>query len=218
MKKCFIIKNRITKGVKEIVCKKEDISQVNRQLSEWLEIINDKSSINSISGVLEKVNTKNTYSLTPLMFLGKTKRELTRVSESEITQPPATSETMRDSRSLNISISNNPEKVNTKNKYSLNPRRIRRNTSLLRANIFRKRRAWRMIQKGDVIKGVKMTTQYQKGMSVMNYLKELGLNMLTIMEAVDDRNLEKSYQLISEDPQILKEEFLETMGIEEESD
>ena len=60
--------------------------------------------------------------------------------------------------------------------------------------------------------------QYQKGILVMDYLQDLGISMITIVEALDDKNLEKSYQLISENPHISKEEFLETMGIEEEID
>ena len=60
--------------------------------------------------------------------------------------------------------------------------------------------------------------QYQKGISVMNYLQDLGLNMLTIGHAIEDKNLEKSYQLIQQNPKITKDEFLKTMGIKEEKD
>lgn len=58
-------------------------------------------------------------------------------------------------------------------------------------------------------------TQYQKGILVMDYLQSLGLDMITIGEAVEDQKLEKSYQLIKENPQITKKEFLEKMEIEE---
>ena len=58
-------------------------------------------------------------------------------------------------------------------------------------------------------------TQYQKGILVMDYLQRLGLDMITIGEAVEDQKLEKSYQLIKENPQITKKEFLEKMQIEE---
>lgn len=61
-------------------------------------------------------------------------------------------------------------------------------------------------------------TQYQKGMYVMKFLKKLGLNMLTIGRALDDKNLEKSYQTIQNNPQIKKEEFLGLVGIEEIKD
>lgn len=68
-------------------------------------------------------------------------------------------------------------------------------------------------QRGEII-----LDQYQKGMLVLNYLQELRINMLTIGEAIEDKNLEKSYQLIQSNPKITKEEFLTEMGIEEETD
>ncbi len=58
-------------------------------------------------------------------------------------------------------------------------------------------------------------TQYQKGMLVMNYLKSLQTDILTIGDAIEDDNLEKSYQLIKENPQITKAEFLKQMGLKE---
>ena len=42
-----------------ILHKKEDLSQVNPQLYEWLAIVNDKSSNNSIPDSSEKVNTSD---------------------------------------------------------------------------------------------------------------------------------------------------------------
>ena len=63
-----------------------------------------------------------------------------------------------------------------------------------------------------------MSEQYQKGMLVMNYLQGLGMNMLTIGTAIDDTNLEKSYQTIMENPQITKTEFLQKMQMIEEID
>ena len=59
-------------------------------------------------------------------------------------------------------------------------------------------------------------THYQKGMSVMNYLRDLGVDMITIGEAVCDENLEQSYKLITENPKISKAEFLERMQITED--
>ena len=44
----------------------------------------------------------------------------------------------------------------------------------------------------------------------------LGVEMIAVGKAIDDKNLEKSYQLIQDNPQIAKEEFLAKMGIEEE--
>lgn len=61
-------------------------------------------------------------------------------------------------------------------------------------------------------------TQYQKGMIVMKFLQKLGVNLITIGEAIDDKNLEKSYQTIQNNPKITKELFLKTMEIEEVED
>ena len=60
-----------------------------------------------------------------------------------------------------------------------------------------------------------MSEQYEKGIFVMNYLKELDIHPITIAESVSNDNYRKSYQLIQENPNITKEEFLEAMGIEE---
>ncbi len=51
------IKNNISKHGVSIEYKKEDLTQVNPQLYEWLATINDKSSNNSISENAEKINT-----------------------------------------------------------------------------------------------------------------------------------------------------------------
>ena len=61
-----------------------------------------------------------------------------------------------------------------------------------------------------------MSKQYQMGISVMNYLQGLGIEMITIGKAICDENLERSYQLIKENPKMTKEEFLSAMQIEEE--
>ncbi len=61
-----------------------------------------------------------------------------------------------------------------------------------------------------------MSKQYQMGISVMDYLQGLGINMITIGKAICDENLERSHQLIKKNPQITKEEFLSAMQIEEE--
>lgn len=42
----------------------------------------------------------------------------------------------------------------------------------------------------------------------MNYLEKLGIDILTIGGAIQDKNLKKSYQLIQNNPQITKKEFL----------
>ena len=59
-------------------------------------------------------------------------------------------------------------------------------------------------------------TQYQKGTLVMNYLRELGTDGSAILDAICDENLEQSYQLIKENPQISKAEFLKKMQITED--
>ena len=58
-------------------------------------------------------------------------------------------------------------------------------------------------------------TRYQKSVLVMDYLQSLGLNMLTIGRTIDNDHWEKSYKLISENPNISKKEFLEKMQIKE---
>ncbi len=59
-------------------------------------------------------------------------------------------------------------------------------------------------------------TQYQKGILVMDYLQGLGMDMITIGDAICDENLEKSYQVIQENPKITKKEFLAKLNIQEE--
>ena len=61
-----------------------------------------------------------------------------------------------------------------------------------------------------------MTEQYQKGSLVVKYLKELDVHPINIAEAVSDENYRESYQLIQENPQITKAEFLAKLGIQEE--
>ena len=63
-----------------------------------------------------------------------------------------------------------------------------------------------------------MTDQYEKGTLVSNYLEKLNVHPVTIAEAVSDNNYIKSYNLIQENPNITKEEFLKKMNIEEFKD
>ena len=63
-----------------------------------------------------------------------------------------------------------------------------------------------------------MTEQYRKGMLVGNYLDNLDIHPITVAEAVSDDYLEKSYQLITENPKITKKEFLKAMELEEYKD
>ena len=61
-----------------------------------------------------------------------------------------------------------------------------------------------------------MMTQYQKAMLVMDYLRELQAEPEDILEAICDRNLEQSFQLIQENPQITLEELMSKIQTEEE--
>ena len=63
-----------------------------------------------------------------------------------------------------------------------------------------------------------MISQYEMGILVMDYLQTLGMSMMTVGTAISDKNLKKSYQLIKDNPQISKQDFLNQMGIEEEED
>lgn len=59
-------------------------------------------------------------------------------------------------------------------------------------------------------------TQSEKGIFVMNYLRALNTEGVAILDAICDENLEQSYKLITENPQISKREFLERMQISED--
>ena len=55
----------------------------------------------------------------------------------------------------------------------------------------------------------------EKANSVDKFLTALGFNMGTILQAIDLSVLDKSYEVIKNNPNITKEEFLEQTGIEE---
>lgn len=48
----------------------------------------------------------------------------------------------------------------------------------------------------------------------MDFLQNLGIDMYAIGAAIDDDNIDKAYQLVQDNPNITKEEFLQTMRIE----
>ena len=50
--------------------------------------------------------------------------------------------------------------------------------------------------------------EYEKGILIMDYLQSLGIDMITIGSAIDNKNLEWSYQIICNNPVITKDEFL----------
>jgi len=59
-----------------------------------------------------------------------------------------------------------------------------------------------------------MSKEYEMGEFVLNYFKRVGLDTITCLEAISDDNLSKSYDLIKNNPNITKYEFVEKMGIE----
>ena len=59
-----------------------------------------------------------------------------------------------------------------------------------------------------------MSEAYNKGVFVMDYLQSVGLDMITIGNAICDENLEKSYEIITQNPTIDKYEFVEKLGID----
>lgn len=63
-----------------------------------------------------------------------------------------------------------------------------------------------------------MTEQYQKGSVIAKYLDELNVHPITVAEAISNDNYQKSYQIIQENPNISKTEFLEKMQLIEERD
>ena len=52
-------------------------------------------------------------------------------------------------------------------------------------------------------------------LEIEQYLRDLGLTWITIAKALSDENSDKAIQLITENPQITKAEFLKKMEIEE---
>ena len=60
-----------------------------------------------------------------------------------------------------------------------------------------------------------MSEQYDRGVWLMDFLQNLGIDMYAIGAAIDDDNIDKAYQLVQDNPNITKEEFLRTMRIEE---
>ena len=53
--------------------------------------------------------------------------------------------------------------------------------------------------------------QYEEDLWMMDYLEELGIDYITIGEAIDDRTRDYNYKLLKENPNITKAEFLEKM-------
>lgn len=60
-----------------------------------------------------------------------------------------------------------------------------------------------------------MSEQYDRGVWLENFLQNLGIDEYAIGTAIDDDNIDKSFQLIQDNPSITKDEFLQKMHIEE---
>lgn len=68
------------------------------------------------------------------------------------------------------------------------------------------------------IGGKDLLIKYEKELIVSNYLQPIKANRFTIIEATNDNNLERSFQIIQENPSITKKEFLEKMQLVEAED
>ena len=66
------------------------------------------------------------------------------------------------------------------------------------------------------IGGKDLLIKYEKELVVNNCLQSIKANKFTIIEATNDNNIEKSYQIIQSNPNISKVDFLEKMQIIEE--
>ena len=65
------------------------------------------------------------------------------------------------------------------------------------------------------IGGKDLLIKYEKELHVINYLQSIKANRFTIIEATNDDNLEKSYQIIQANPKISKSKFLQTLQLTE---
>ena len=59
-----------------------------------------------------------------------------------------------------------------------------------------------------------MSEAYNKSVFVMYYLQSIGFDFETIGDAICNENLDKSYEIIVQNPTISKYEFVEKLGIE----
>lgn len=59
-----------------------------------------------------------------------------------------------------------------------------------------------------------MSEAYDKGIFVMDYLRGIGLDGETILDPICDENIDRSYEIITQNPIISKYEFVEKLGIE----
>ena len=64
-------------------------------------------------------------------------------------------------------------------------------------------------------------THYQKAVLVMDFLQDLGVDIISVARATDDRRFDRTWNLLVENPDITKEEFLrvlETMEVQEDEE
>lgn len=64
-------------------------------------------------------------------------------------------------------------------------------------------------------------THYQKAVLVMDFLQDLGIDIISVARATDDRRFDRTWNLLVENPDITKEEFLrvlETMEVPEDEE
>lgn len=64
-------------------------------------------------------------------------------------------------------------------------------------------------------------THYQKAVLVMDFLQDLGVDIISVARATDDRRFDRTWNLLVENPDITKEEFLrvlETMEVPEDEE
>ena len=59
-----------------------------------------------------------------------------------------------------------------------------------------------------------MTEAYDKGIFVMEYLRNIGLDSETILDAICDESLDKSFEIITQNPTIGKYDFVKKLGID----
>ena len=59
-----------------------------------------------------------------------------------------------------------------------------------------------------------MSEQYDKGKFSLDFLNRLGIGVTEALDAIDDENIERSYQLLKANPEVTKEECMQLLGLE----
>ena len=55
-------------------------------------------------------------------------------------------------------------------------------------------------------------THYEKAVLIMDFLEDLGISVIDAARAVDDRRFDRICQILAENPDITKDEFLEILN------